>query len=155
MGGKGEIAEKFFREGYNCAQSVFLAFAQEAGLDMRQAALLSGGFGGGIGRLRETCGALSGAVMAMGALNGYPGPERQEEKARLYRDIQEFVRRFEEKNGSHNCRELLLAAGLSGEAGASPQPEERTREYYARRPCPRLVRDAADMLEEYLRECGK
>lgn len=155
MGRKGELAAKYFREGYNCAQSVFLAFAEDVGLGEREAALLSGGFGGGIGRLRETCGAVSGAVLAMGALNGYPGPEQPDEKARLYRDIQEFVRAFEERYGSHNCQELLLAAGLVDEAGREPEPEARTPEYYERRPCPRFVEGAADMLEQYLVRNGK
>ncbi len=77
---KRELAEQFFLQGYNCAQSVFLAFAEEMGLSLDQAALISGGLGGGIGRMRELCGAIGGAVLAMGALNGYPGPSAPEQK---------------------------------------------------------------------------
>ena len=149
---KRELAESYFRQGYNCAQSVFLAFAEELGLPVEQAALLSGGMGGGIGRMREMCGALSGAILAMGALNGYPGPSAPEEKGRLYAEIQDLIRAFEAKNGSHTCRDLLIAAGLESAAVTYPTPEQRTPEYYAKRPCGRLVGDGAELLEQYLKE---
>ena len=105
-----ERAMALFEEGYNCAQSVFLAFSDLHGMDTHMAAALSSSFGGGMGRLREVCGAVSGMFLVAGILYGYDDPGAREEKAAHYARIQELAKAFEEKNGSIVCRELL---GLS------------------------------------------
>ena len=141
-----EEAKRLFREGYNCSQAVFCAFCDETGMDIDQAAMLSSSFGGGIGRLREVCGAVSGALLALGMLIGYSDPNEPEEKIRHYRQVQAFSRLFSEKNGSIVCRDLLkdidVAPGLV--------PEPRTPEFYLKRPCLRLIGDAAAILDEML-----
>lgn len=141
-----EKAMELFEEGYNCAQSVFLAFEDLHGIDWEIAARLSSSFGGGMGRLREVCGALSGIFMTAGILYGYEDPKASEEKAEHYARIQELAAKFEEKNGSIVCRELL---GLTVKKEA-PIPQERTEEYYQKRPCKELVGDAAEILEAYI-----
>ena len=132
-----EKAEALFHEGYNCAQSVLLAFEDVTGLDRKTAAMLSSSFGGGLGRMREVCGAVSGASMVLGILRGYDDP-----KAR----IQSFADRFRKENGSIICRELL--SGVSTVEGKDP--EARTESYYRKRPCPKLVFQAAEAVEEML-----
>lgn len=138
-----ERAMALFEEGYNCAQSVFLAFSDLHGMDTHMAAALSSSFGGGMGRLREVCGAVSGMFLVAGILYGYddPGPGRK--KRHTMRE-QELAKAFEEKNGSIVCRELL---GLSVKR-EKPTPKERTAEYYKKRPCKELVGDAAEILEK-------
>lgn len=143
-----ETAMQLFEEGYNCAQSVFLAFADLHGIDKKTAAALSSSFGGGMGRLREVCGAVSGMFLVAGALYGYDDPEAREEKAEHYARIQELAAAFEKENGSIVCRELL---GLSVKKEA-PTPEARTAEYYKKRPCKELVGQAAEILEQYITE---
>lgn len=143
-----EKAMALFEEGYNCAQSVFLAFADLHGIDERTAAALSSSFGGGMGRLREVCGAVSGMFLTLGALYGYDNPKAQEEKAEAYARVQELAAEFEKKNGSIVCRDLL---GLTVQREA-PIPEVRTKEYYKKRPCKELVGDAAEILERYIAE---
>lgn len=143
-----EKAMALFEEGYNCAQSVFLAFADLHGIDERTAAALSSSFGGGMGRLREVCGAVSGMFLTLGILYGYDDPKAKEEKTEAYARVQELAAAFEEKNGSIICRELL---GLSVKKEA-PTPEARTKEYYQKRPCKELVGDAAEILERYIAE---
>ena len=104
---RGEKAEALFKEGYNCAQAVLLAFSDVTGLDEKTAALLSSSFGGGMGRLREVCGSLSVAFAAVGILRGYSDPKDTEKKKELYALIQEIAAEFKEENGSIICRELL------------------------------------------------
>lgn len=145
---RGEKAMKLFEEGYNCAQAVFLAFEDLHGLDREKAAALSSSFGGGMGRLREVCGTVSGMFMVAGALYGYSSPKAREEKADHYARIQELAAAFERENGSIVCRELL---GLSVKREA-PQPSERTAEYYKKRPCKELVGQAAAIMERYIEE---
>lgn len=142
----GIIAEKLFYEGYNCAQSVLLAFEDVTGLDRKTAAALSSSFGGGLGRMREVCGAVSGAGMVLGIVYGYSDPEDRDAKKAHYRRVQDFCARFKEKNGSIVCRELLSGTGAS----TGGNPEERTEEYYKKRPCPMLVRHAAEILDKML-----
>ena len=144
-------AERLFLEGYNCAQAVFCAFCGETGLDNDTAARLSSSFGGGMGRLREVCGTVSGALMALGMLRGYDTPADPEAKKAHYRQVQEYARRFREKNGTIICRELLKDVPVT----PGNVPEERTPEFYARRPCLRLVKDAAGLLDEMLDEMKK
>ena len=141
-------AMALFKEGYNCSQSVFLAFEDCYDMDHQSALRLSSSFGGGMGRLREVCGAVSGMFMVAGFLYGYEDPKDMDAKTEHYARIQELARRFEEANGSIVCRNLLgLGAGKD-----SHVPEKRTEEYYKKRPCGQLVGIAAMILENYIRE---
>lgn len=144
----GEEARRLFMMGYNCAQSVFCAFRDETGLSLEESARLASSFGGGMGRLREVCGGVSGALLALGAICGYDAPRDQEAKKAHYKLVQTFAGRFKEKNGTIICRELLKNVPVT----PGGVPEERTKEYYSRRPCPLLVRDAAAILDEMLSE---
>lgn len=143
-------AKQLFLKGHACSQAVLGAFAQELGLDEKTALKLSLPFGGGIGRLRETCGAVSGMLMALG-LKYAQADASPEHKAQMYARVQELVRRFKEENGSIICRELL---GLVKPEG-SPVPAPRTPEYYKVRPCVEKVGCAARLLEEYIKEQEK
>ena len=143
-----ERAKAIFLEGYNCAQAVFCAFTDVTGLDLSASARLSCSFGGGLGRLREVCGAVSAAAMVLGMAKGYDRPGDPELKKRHYELVREFAARFREESGSVICRELLSAAGLPVETGGAPDP--RTPEYYAKRPCPGLVYRAARIVDEML-----
>lgn len=145
---RGDIAAEKFTNGYNCAQAVLLAFCDVTGLDEQTAAKLTSGFGGGIGRLREVCGAANGAFMVISLVYGDGGIAPREQKGALYARIQDFAARFKAHNGSYLCRELLAGVKTDG----SPLPDQRTGEYYKKRPCAEIVRDAADMLEAYLKE---
>lgn len=138
-------ARALFREGYNCAQAVLGAFCEELGLPLDTAMKLSSSFGGGMGRMREVCGACSGMFMAAGLLYGYETPETGAPKAELYGRIRELADRFREENGSIICRELLEGAPVGG------TPEARTESYYQKRPCADYVGCAAHILEEYIR----
>ena len=153
--GYTEKADALFLEGYNCAQSVFCAYTDLTGMDMDAAARLSSSFGGGLGRLREVCGAVSGAAMVLGVLEGYDDPKDPEAKKAHYELIREFAARFTEKEETIICRELLAKAengAAKVEIGGMPQ--ERTKEFYDTRPCPRLVHGAAAILDEMLAELG-
>ena len=142
------LAEELFREGYNCAQAVLIAFGDVTGLEQQTAARLASSFGGGLARMREVCGAVSGAAMVLGLTEGYADPADHPAKKAHYHLVQEFARRFREENGSIICRELLAGSDhLHGN-----DPEARTAEYYRKRPCPLLVRDAAEILDEMLKE---
>ncbi len=141
-------AMALFKEGYNCAQSVFLAFAEQYDMDEKTAARLSSSFGGGLGRMREVCGAVSGMAMVAGMLYGYDSPTDYEGKAEHYAGIRKLVNAFAEQNGSYICRELL---GLT-QKNDSPIPERRTEEYYRKRPCAELVGMAAAIMEKYIAE---
>lgn len=143
-----ETATQNFLKGYNCAQSVVLAFEDLLPVEKEQLSKLASSFGGGMGRLREVCGSVSGMFMAAGLLYGYSGPETGKAKADHYARIQELAARFEEKHGSIICRELL---GLDIRRDV-PVPEARTKEYYRKRPCAEIVGDAAEILEQYIKE---
>ncbi len=144
-----EAAMENFRKGYNCSQAVVLAFADMLPIHQEQLLKMASSFGGGMGRLREVCGSVSGMFMVIGLLYGYDGPETGQIKAEHYARVQELARRFEERHGSIVCRELL---GLSRHRD-DPTPEARTKEYYEKRPCPVIIGDAAEILEQYLLEC--
>ena len=145
---KREIAMDYFTRGYNCAQSVVLAFAEETGQDPATLARLSSSFGGGLGRLREVCGAVSGMAIVAGLLYGYDDPETGAAKAAHYARIQALAGAFEAENGSIICRELL---GLSQKRD-DPAPSARGADFYKKRPCRELVGMAADILERYIDE---
>ena len=144
----GQAAEENFLKGYNCTQAVFLAFSDLYQMDMATAARLSSSFGGGMGRLREVCGAVSGMFLVAGMLYGYDMPGDLEGKKEHYARIQQLARAYEEENGSIVCRELLRLDRKRD----LPVPEERTAEYYKKRPCKKLVRMAAAIMEQYIEE---
>lgn len=145
-----EKAEVLFREGYNCAQSVFLAFEDMYDIDHKTAMRLSSGFGAGMGKLREVCGALTGAFMAAGLLYGYDDVTDSEAKKNTYGIIQYIAKRFEKEKGMILCRELL---GLKkGEDLA--EPAVRTEEYYRTRPCVGVCVLAAQILDDYINNSG-
>ncbi len=141
-----EKAEKLFLDGYNCAQSVFCAFSEDLGLDFDTALKLSSSFGGGMGRLREVCGAVSSMFMIAGLKYGYTEPANKEVKTEHYARIQKLAEEFKAKNDTIICRELL---GLDVKVD-SPIPEDRTAEYYQTRPCQKLVGDAAEIIAAYI-----
>lgn len=140
---KAETAKELFLSGCNCSQSVFCAFAGDYGLDGEAARKVACGLGGGIGRMREVCGAVSGAALVFGLEYG-------EDKMRTYAEVQEFCARFKGEVGSIICRELLEGAHVVAETGGAP--EARTGEYYRKRPCAELVELAAGILEGMLKK---
>lgn len=142
-----EAAMENFKNGYNCSQSVVLAFADLLPVDEKNLLKISCSFGGGIGRLREVCGSFSGIAIVLGLLYGYEGNESGDVKKEHYARIQELAHQFEERNGSIVCRDLL---GLSVKHD-EPTPEKRSEEYYKKRPCVELVGDAAEILDEYIK----
>lgn len=142
----GDEALRLFHCGYNCAQSVAGAFAEELGLPLETVARMVSGFGGGFGRLREVCGCVSGMTFVYSALRGYGVPGNIEVKTDVYAGVQALAEEFRRLHGSIVCRELL---GLK-EAEGTPRPRARTPEYYKKRPCAELARCAADLLDEYL-----
>ena len=146
MGIYSEKAANNFREGYNCAQSVLLAFADKVGLKDEEALRLASSFGGGMGRLREVCGAVSAMFMIAGFLKGYTEPNNDIVKANHYKLIQDLATEFKSKHGTIICRELL---GLDG-TEFSPIPSARTDEYYKERPCEEFIKCAAEIVEEDL-----
>ena len=137
-----QLAEGYFVEGYSCAQAVALAFLDKLNIDKEQLLLATSSFGGGMGRLREVCGAVSGMFIVAGLLRGYSSPADRAKKAEHYALIQRLAAKFRDKNGSIVCRDLLGAKM----ATTSPAPDERTPEYYRTRPCARLAGDAAEIL---------
>lgn len=148
MSKRGDKAYELFMSGYNCSQAVAGAFSDVLGMDFETVVKLGSGFGGGMGRMREVCGTFSGIVMVVSMLYGYSDPKDNSTKTGLYGRIQEISEQFRRDNGSIICKELL---GLSKPEG-SPVPEQRTSEYYKKRPCPELCRYAADILEKYIAE---
>lgn len=139
-------AEKLFRMGYNCSQSVFAAFADCVGMTVEEAAGIASPFGAGFGKLREVCGAVSGMTLLAGYLKGYSDAKAGEEKKELYKLIQTMCGEFEAEMGSLICRDLLDLK--PGEDMA--EPAVRTEEYYSSRPCVKACRTAAAIAEKYL-----
>lgn len=150
MRDRGEEARTFFLSGYNCSQSVVMAYRDFFPESSFSAILSSSSsFGGGMGRLREVCGTVSGALFVLGTVFGYSNPSDNGKKALLYTKIQEFASLFEEKNGSIICRDLL---GLKGKS--SPIPEVRSAAYYQKRPCPGICYSSASLLQSFLEKEG-
>ena len=139
-------AKELFEEGYNCAQAVFCAFSDLMNIDIETALKISSSFGGGLGRLREVCGAVSGGAMVLGYVFGYTSPKDNTSKMEHYALVQNFANDFAKLNGSYICKELL---GLA-EKENSPVPTERTNEFYKKRPCSELVYEAALWVENYI-----
>ncbi len=145
---RAERARDYFEKGYNCAQSVLLAYADLYNVDHTMAAALSSGFGGGMGRLREMCGACSGMFMVAGLAIPATDVTDHNAKTTNYKMVQDLATRFREANGSYICRELLnLQQKID-----PPTPEQRTETYYKKRPCPDLVYFAAQLVGERLNE---
>lgn len=141
-----------FKEGYNCSQSVVAAFADLYGFSREQALLMSASFGGGIGRMRLTCGAACGLFQLVGLETGMLDGKDRAAKSHNYAVVQELAARFKAETGSITCSELL---GLDRKAPVSSEAEPRTEAYYAKRPCPRMVETAAWLFAEYLEEIGR
>ena len=147
---KGEIAKQNFMNGYNCSQAVLLAFCEDFGLEKETALKISQPFGGGMGRMREVCGTVTGMFMVLGLAVGNADAKDAENKKNVYKSVQELAEEFKADNGSIICRELL---GFQKSRPETYVPSERTTEYYKKRPCPELCRYAADLLEKYLINC--
>lgn len=145
-------AVEHFMSGYNCSQSVVAAFADMYGFTLEQALRMSASFGGGIGRMRETCGAACGMFLLAGLETGATEAADRQGKAANYAVVQELAAEFKRRNGSLICRELL---GLKKSVAVSTQPEERNSQYYAKRPCARMVEEAAKIWVEYLKNHPK
>ncbi len=143
---KAQKAAQEFESGYNCCQAVLLAFHEELGLSRETAAALGSSFGGGVSRSRELCGAVSGVAMVIGLKDGYTDPLDTDKKATQYELTQGLLAQFTDRNGSIVCRELLELVQKSD----PPTPSARTEEYYATRPCAKLVYDAAQIVENAL-----
>ncbi len=142
------LARTLFCEGYNCAQSVVGAFHAEMGMTLEEAVRYSSSFGGGMGGLRDTCGAVTGMFLVAGALLGYDDPKDDASKKEHYARIRKLAERFEAVHDTRVCRELLK--NLPGKLQQDPLP--RTPEYYKVRPCVRFVETAARLLDELLEE---
>lgn len=140
-------ALELFKNGYNCSQSVTAAFADMYGFNEEQALRMSASFGGGIGRMRETCGAACGMFLLAGLHKGQTEADDKEAKKENYQLVQDLAAEFKKRNGSINCGELL---GLKDKKEISATPEERTPAYFQKRPCSKMVEEAAKIWSEYL-----
>ena len=143
-----EKAIEYFRAGYNCAQAVFAAFCDVTGYSEKEALMLASSFGGGMGRMRETCGACSAMFMVAGVLKGYTDISTDAPKKEHYERIQKMAAEFKREHGTITCRELLVTLKLD----SKPTPSARTEEYYRVRPCVRFVATAADILDRMIEE---
>ena len=143
---RAEKAAELFLNGYNCAQAVAVAFCDLTGMEETFTAKLASSFGGGMGRMREVCGAVSGMLMVAGALYGYDAADDEVAKKAHYTLVQELAGQFREKAGSIICREILK------NPPSDPAPTPRTEAFYKDRPCARLVYLAAQILDAYIAE---
>lgn len=139
-------ARELFLEGYNCTQAVFLAYSDLFDIETQFAAKISASFGGGMGRLREVCGTVSGMLLIAGQIEPFDNPADKAAKTRNYTLVQELAERFRKENGAIVCRELL---GLDHQKD-TPEPSDRTPEYYKRRPCIEYIASAARIVGEKL-----
>ena len=145
---RGEQAKHYFTSGHNCAQSVLLAFSDLTGLDQTTAMKISSSFGGGMGKLREVCGAVSAMFMAAGLLYAESEVPTLESKTAHYARIQDLAARFRAETGSILCRDLLAQV----ETASGRAPEARTEQYYNARPCGDLCALAANILSQHIEE---
>ena len=143
-----EKAVALFTQGYNCAQSVFVAFSDVTSMDEELAKRLSSSFGGGMGRLREVCGTCSAMFMVAGILYGEGTETDHSVKTEHYKRIQYLAEEFRKQHETIVCRDLLKGLAVTSE----PTPEKRTEQYYKVRPCVKFVRTAAEILDRYLEE---
>ncbi len=142
----GMKAAELFLQGYNCAQAVAVAFCDVTGLEEKFTARMVSSFGGGMGRMREVCGAVSGMLFVLGQLYGYDTPGDDVSKKALYSDVQALAGQFREQVGSIVCREILK------NPPSDPNPTPRTAEFYQKRPCARMVNLAGQILDAYIAE---
>lgn len=161
-----DIAESYFRKGYNCSQSVFVPFAHRYGIDEKTALKMSASFGGGMGRMREVCGCMSAMALVAGFESGCTTDYNPKGKEKNYEMVQHLAQEFKKiSGGSIVCRELLgldkktkelnekekqTLLGSTSESMTSPIPSERTQEYYKKRPCIQLIRAACKILESQI-----
>ncbi len=147
MSKHSDRALELFKQGYNCSQAVFCAFCDEFGMDEETALKVSAGLGGGVGRMREVCGTITGAALVAGMLYGATDGKDSQKKAETYEKVREIADEFRKDNPSIICRELL---GLTKEAQAkeTATPEARTEHYYKKRPCSELVENTAKIIDK-------
>lgn len=147
-------AVDIFMQGYGCCQSVVAAFADLYGLDDNSAKRIAAGFGGGVGRMRMMCGAVSGIVMLVGLDCGQTEGSDRQGKSACYKVVQDLLAKSKEENGSIICAEIL---GINGNQKATSNyvASERTAEYYKTRPCAAKVESAARIFAEYLKNKAK
>ena len=149
-----EKARRLFKEeGYNCCQAVVLAYNDLFNIDDKLAASLASGFGGGMGRMREVCGSVSGMVMLAGLIYPADNPSDKNGRTRNYALVQEVAEEFRMINGSIVCKELLGLVPMGSSESApkeSPEPSDRTNEYYKKRSCAEMVALAARIIGEKL-----
>ena len=152
MKSRTEQAVALFMEGFNCSQSVFAAYADLFGMDKETALRVSASFGGGIGRMREVCGAANGMFLVVGMLTGSVEGKDQVAKKNNYEVVQRLAAEFKkENNGTYICRELLgLNQDGSRVALGNTTPDARTEEYYKKRPCLKTIQGAAAIVERML-----
>lgn len=143
---RAEKAAQLFLNGYNCAQAVAVAFCDVTGMEEAHTAKLASSFGGGMGRMREVCGAVSGMLMVAGVLYGYDAADDEKSKMEHYALVQHLAGQFREQVGSIVCREILK------NPPSDPAPTPRTEEFYKLRPCARMVYLAAEIMDRYIAE---
>lgn len=148
---RATIAKQYFNEGYACSQALIFAFEDLIGIDKEQLSKLVLPLGGGLGRLRLTCGAINSMAMVVGMIFA-DGESNSENKDKVYAIVQELTGKFKQDHHTLNCEELLRQAELDVEIGG--KAEERSTEYYNKRPCGNIVYKVALILEEYLKEKG-
>ena len=149
MSERGDKAKALFESGYNCAQATLIAFTDITGLSEETSAMIASGFGGGMGRMREVCGAVSGMMLVLNMKFGNTSITDKDAKDGHYALVQKYIRMFQEETGSIVCRELL---GLPGKQSDPPVSEARTNAYYKKRPCAEMVALAAQITETALKE---
>ena len=137
-------AAQLFLQGYNCAQAITVAFSDVTGLDKTFSAKMASSFGGGMGRMREVCGAVSGMLMVAGILYGYDSDDDDDAKKAHYQLVQDLAGQFRQQVGSIICRDILK------NPPSDPNPSPRTAEYYRQRPCAQMVVTAARILDDYI-----
>ncbi len=142
-------ARELFLQGFNCSQSVFAAFCDRFDIDENTAKKISAGLGGGVGRQREVCGAVSGAAMVIGSITAATDGDDEQKKMKNYELVREFCEKFTQMHSSIICRDLLEIAADKKE---SAKPDSRTDDYYRDRPCLKIVEDAAEILMQMIEE---
>ncbi len=140
-------AEELFKQGYNCSQSVFCAHCEKFGIDFETGLKLTSSFGGGMGRLREVCGAVTAMFMLLGLKEGYTSFDDDNIKEKHYAKVQALANKFKDEFGSIICRELL---NLENNENSSPKPTKRTEEFYKTRPCEGFIKFASELIEKEL-----
>ena len=154
-----EKARRLFKDGgYNCCQAVVMAYSDLFGINDETAAAMSSGFGGGMGRMREVCGSVSGMVMLAGLISPATDPSNKEWRTANYALVKEMAEEFRSINGSIICKELLGLVPMgscSPVPKESPEPSDRTADYYKKRPCEELVGISARIVGEKLLSMDK